>query len=149
MSRVPNGRTVVLVALWVVACASGSGTAERELIALEHRWVAALATDDRAALDDLLADDFRDTTASGAVHTKGDVLAGRRAGAGYRSIALEDLLVRVHGATAIVDGVNVLRAIDGGSVVRIRFTDVLLRRRGRWRAVAAQETLERTPAQPE
>ncbi len=49
-----------------------------------------------------------------------------------------------YGRTAVVTGVNVLRG-PGGDVARVRFTDVFVAQRGRWRAVSAQETLEGTP----
>ena len=92
-------------------------------------------------LDGLLADGFVDSTFRGATRTKREVLAGPAAGGAYRSLRLDDLAVRTYGSTAIVTGVNVLRG-TAGDEVRVRFTDVFIRRRGRWRAVSAQETLQ-------
>ena len=49
--------------------------------------------------------------------------------------------VRVWGAAGVVTGVNTVTARDGSFAVRVRFTDVFVRRGDVWKAVSAQETL--------
>jgi len=132
---------LALLALSLAACASSSRTATTELTAIEHRWVEALRTHDKATLDDLLAEGFLDSTFRGATRTKAEVLAGPAAGGPYRSVRLDDLAVRDYGSTAVVTGVNVLQG-PAGDTARVRFLDVFVRQRGRWRAVAAHETLQ-------
>jgi ketosteroid isomerase-like protein len=137
---------LALLPLSLGGCASSGRTAAAELTEVEHRWVEALRTHDTAALDDLLADGFVDSTFRGETRTKREVLAGPAAGGAYRSLRLDDLAVRTYGSTAVVTGVNVLRG-PAGDEARVRFTDVFIRRHGRWRAVSAQETLQ--SARPE
>jgi hypothetical protein len=43
---------------------------------------------------------------------------------------------------AIVTGVDVLEGARAQDVARVRFADVFVRSHGRWRAVAAHETLQ-------
>lgn len=126
-----------------MASVRAASAPQQDFVALEHRWVSALQNHDTAFLDALLDDSFVDSTFRGAIRRKHDVLAGPRAAPAYRSIRLDDLVVRRYGAdTAIVTGVNVLRGTAGGDTVRVRFTDVFVRRHGSWRAVSAQETLQ-------
>lgn len=127
-------------------CASLPETSSPDLIAVEHQWIQALQSHDTAALDRLLDDSFVDSTFRGGLRTKHDVLTGPRAAGAYRSIRLDDMNVRRYGDTAIVTGVNVLEGPGGhDDLAHVRFTDVFMRERGRWRAVSAQETLQ-TPA---
>ena len=133
----------LLILLLFAGCASVSATPDAYFVDLEHRWLDALAKHDIAALDALLDDSFVDSTFRGAVRTKHDVLTGPPAGGAYRSIRLDDLAVRRYGSdTAIVTGVNVLQGTAPDDIVRVRFTDVFVRKDGRWRAVSAQETLQ-------
>ncbi|MGE5234215.1 MAG: nuclear transport factor 2 family protein [Acidobacteriota bacterium] len=134
------------LALAALACASAGSTTTAQLTVVEARWVKALRAHDTVALDRLLDDRFVDSTFRGTVRSKRDVLAGPPAGGPYHSIRLDDLVVRSYGhSTAIVTGVNVLQGKDAGDIVRVRFTDVFIRQRGEWRAVAAQETLQAAP----
>lgn len=133
-------RVAQVVFIVAVACASAAPP-RAEFLALEQRWIAALAAHDVAALNDILDDTFIDSTFRGTIRTKPDVLRGPAAGQGYRSVRLDDVVVRPYGrATVIVTGVNVLEGTKGDQV-RVRFTDVFHKRGGAWRAVTAQETL--------
>ncbi|MGE5176013.1 MAG: nuclear transport factor 2 family protein [Hyphomicrobiales bacterium] len=116
-------------------------------VALEQRWLEAIAAQDSAALDSLLTDDFLDVSWRGELRSKHNLTMMRMAGAPpkYRSRGLESLVVRQYGGAVIVTGVNVLQGADTTDVVRVRFTDVFVEDGGRWRAASAQETLEATP----
>jgi hypothetical protein len=133
------------LAVLASACAPRGGDSAAHLVDIEHRWVDALQRHGTAVLDELLADSFVDSTFRGGIRTKREILAGPPAGGAYRSVRLDELAVRRYGrGTAIVTGVNVLRG-PKGDLVRVRFTDVFVVERGRWRAVAAQETLVQQP----
>lgn len=126
-----------------LACATAGADGDAAFIALENRWVEAIQKHDTAALDRLLADTFVDATFRGTLRTKKDVLTGPPAAGPYHSIRLDELAVRRYGPdTAIVTGLNVLQGKGPEDVARVRFTDVFVRKDGRWRAVSAQETLQ-------
>ncbi len=115
-------------------------------IDLEYRWVAALQSHDTVVLADLLDDSFIDSTFRGAIRTREDVLKGPPAAPSYRSVRLDDMVVRPYGRdTVIVTGVNVLQGATPDDTARVRFTDVFVKRKGSWRAVSAQETLQSAP----
>ncbi|HET7308362.1 MAG TPA: nuclear transport factor 2 family protein [Gammaproteobacteria bacterium] len=118
--------------------------AQRTLIHLEHVWVNALERHNVTMLRRILANGFLDTSYKGQLHTKADQLAGRAA-PGIASERLSDLKVRVFGTTAIVTGLNTIIGKQHAWTARIRFTDIFLKRGGRWQAVGAQETLVRAP----
>jgi ketosteroid isomerase-like protein len=122
--------------------ANASSPVEAQVLKLEHEWLDAAARRDRGALDRILAQDFVDISYTGAVRLKSDVLAARAAPDGTKQ-ALDTLKVRVYGQTAVVTGRNTVSAADGSRVAVLRFTDVFVRQDGAWRAVSAQETLER------
>lgn len=133
------------LALAVAALGAGCASAPPpdRFVELEHRWVAALQSRDRAALDRLLDDTFFDSTYRGGLRSKADVLNGPPAAGPYRSVRLEQLTVQMYGSrAAVVRGVNVLQGASPEDVVRVRFTDVFVRKGNAWRAVSAQETLQ-------
>ncbi len=110
---------------------------------MEHRWIHAIATGDKAALAKILAPDFVDVSWRGEIRNRADALA-RPAAPASSSQQLKDLDVRVYGDTAFVNGLNLV-AIKNRRW-KIRFTDVFTRQGGAWRAVSAQETLVRPKA---
>jgi ketosteroid isomerase-like protein len=118
-------------------------SARDELIQLEQRWVEALERRDAVAVGAILADDFVDTTYRGERRTRRQALDGltsrSRADTTQR---LSDLGVRLYGSVGIVTGVNTVTGRNPDFTVRVRFTDVFVRRNGVWKAVSAQETLE-------
>lgn len=126
------------------ASTNDPGAVKQTLIQLEHIWVRALESHDVATLRRILADDFLDTSYQGQLRTKADQLAGRAA-SGIASERLSDLKVRVFGNAAIVTGLNTITGKQQAWTARIRFTDVFIKRDGRWQAVGAQETLVSAP----
>lgn len=122
------------------------GTAKQELIALERAWGAAHLRRDTDALRRLLADDFTSTDALGTVSDKAQyIMATVKAPDTFSPASefeLDDVKVRVYADVGVVTG----RATDKGWYRapnlsgRYRFTDVFVRREGRWQAVASQGT---------
>jgi hypothetical protein len=105
---------------------------------LEHEWLQS--EHDGPALQRLLADDFLHPVAAGVFLTKQqhiDWAVSHPAPTGRRK-SFENLLVRVYGATGIATGI-VLDVSPDGHRTRTIFTDVFVRRGGRWQAVNAQE----------
>jgi len=57
---------------------------------------------------------------------------------------LSDMNARVEGNTAVVTGINHVKGRDDKGVAfdrRVRFTDVFLKKDGRWQVIATQGTL--------
>jgi hypothetical protein len=147
MNPSPSPQRIAVLFLALAALAPGCGLSETaELTELEHRWVAAIEKHDTAFLDRLLVDEYTDVTFRGAVRSKLSVLSGPPAAGRYHTVRLEGLRVRVYGwNAAVVTGVNVLRGAAPGDSARVAFTDVFVRRHGRWRAASSQETLQAGP----
>lgn len=132
-------------AVVVIACApspvdSQAGTIE-EIEGIEQQLAAAWVASDRAAIERLIADDWVTTDLAGRVRTKAQVLEEMFATGKtpVASMAIDDVRVRVFGDLAVVTGRTVASGADGAAV-RLRFTDVLARRDGRWQFVASQGT---------
>src|SRR5712671_514506 len=110
---------------------------------MEKGLAAAYMRGDRAFVDDLLADDWRSTDYRGQLWTKPKVLAlfdGPRPPMTKAEIDVDR--VRLVGDVAIVTGRSVSAGrVDGRDVsVTQRYTDIYVRRDGRWRVVASQGT---------
>jgi hypothetical protein len=140
--------SAVTSAASAVAAAAGAAAAcdarvpmsDSSAIAFERAWARAAASRDTAALRCMLDTGFVDTNWRGALRTPDDLLA-----AGNASPALaqhyQDWTVQRFDSTAIVRGLNVVGGASGDEAARLRFTDVLRYRSGRWWAEAAQETV--------
>jgi ketosteroid isomerase-like protein len=110
---------------------------------LERNLAAAYLRGDRAFVDQLLADDWTSTDYLGRIWTKANVLAmfdGARPPMTRAEIDVDR--VRLFGDVAIVTGRSVSAGrVDGRDVsVTQRYTDVYVRRDGRWRVVASHGT---------
>ena len=116
---------------------------EDTLIQIEHEWGNALLKADVAALSRCLGDDWVITYSDGTLVTKPMALADLKEGAlRIESFRLDDVKVRVYGDTAVVTGLITEKSKfrdKNTSGVR-RFTDVFVRRDGRWQAVASHES---------
>ncbi|HEX6536986.1 MAG TPA: DUF4440 domain-containing protein [Gemmatimonadaceae bacterium] len=122
------------------ACGARAPMSDSSAIAFERAWARAASARDTAALRCMLDTGFVDTNWRGALRTPGDLIA-----AGNAAPALaqhyQDWTVQRFDSTAIVRGLNVVTGSSGAGVARVRFTDVLRYRSGRWWAEAAQETV--------
>jgi len=112
---------------------------EQAALRIEQEWLRALVERDRPTVDTILTDDFVDSNWKGELRTKRQVLEGLGTPNPY-SQHLRDMKVQLYGSIAVARGLNEISDKNGGIVMRIRFTDVLLYRHGNWQAVAAQET---------
>lgn len=127
----------------VVVAAGQTGGVAGELTQIEHRLVKAWLDGDRKTVESILASDWSVIDLTGHVLTKAQVM--KEFGSGDRKIesgSVDDLSIRVFGDTAVVTGRSVLAGSYQGKRASVtqRFTDVFVKREGRWQAVASQGT---------
>ena|SRR5436190_10502053 len=110
---------------------------------IERNLAAAYMRGDRAFVDALLADDWTSTDYRGRVWTKANVLAlFGPGGATFTKVEVDVDNVRLLGDVAVVTGGSLSAGRVGDRELSItqRYTDVYVRRDGRWRIVASQGT---------
>ncbi len=117
---------------------------EKQLQDLEQQWLDTSLKQDHAGLDAILMDDFEDVSWQGELRSKSEIMAIAMAAPVTSTQTLSDLKVRVHGDLGVVTGVNTAEAADKSFSVKVRFTDVFVKDKGRWRALSAQETIEKS-----
>jgi ketosteroid isomerase-like protein len=112
----------------------------RQLEAIEEQLGSTWKNHDCAGWGTLLADDWSVTHIDAQVITKDQALEMCRTGPSVTP-AVDQLAVRSYGDTAIVTG-RTKATVSGAApqTVTLRFTDVFVRRDGRWIAVASQAT---------
>lgn len=114
-----------------------------EILAIENQWAAAIERQDAAAFDRLAAEDFRFIDEDGRVLNRAQYIAARSHNPENVESAVQDEIeVRQYGDAAIATGRSITRGtLDGAPFVhRFRWTDVYVRRTGRWQAVSGQLT---------
>lgn len=118
---------------------------EKTLLRLEHEWNEALKTRNAAWFEQNLAGDMTDIVSSdGSQHTKEENIEFLKTDKTiYESLELSNLNVRVEGNAGVVTGINHIKARDdkGQAVdVKFAFTDIYIKRDGRWQVWASQHT---------
>lgn len=147
----------VLIGMLILACAAPASVAQPraggrarggvadELRAIEQRLAAAWVEGDREFVNRVLADDWSVTDAAGRVLGKRQVMreAFESKDRQVESLEIDDVRVRTFGGCAVVTGrTRATGRYQGNSMsVTLRFTDVFVRRAGRWQVVASQATL--------
>jgi len=135
-------RTVPLPAQ---AGAAAGAKAEQQVLQAEKDRFAAMIKGDRAALERLLADDLTYTHSNALFESKAECIKSVTGGTiDYVSIVPSetDWKVRVHGNTAIVNGVAAVNVIDTGKdlKIKVRYTTIHTNRGGHWQMQAWQAT---------
>ena len=122
---------------------AGSGTIEQQIKDLEKQWTDAELKHDAVALERILADDIVEIDFTGQVQTKAQDLADLKSGE-YKaeSMSVDDMKVRVFGNVVVVNGHYTMKGNYKGKDIsgEGRFTDVLVKRQGRWQCVSTQVT---------
>ncbi|MDQ3258500.1 MAG: nuclear transport factor 2 family protein, partial [Acidobacteriota bacterium] len=137
---------------WAMVSTAGHPLGDAaQLIYMERDWNDASKRRDVAWFERNYADDATDINSrTGAIHTKAEEIADMRSSkATLDSLELSDMNVRVEGNTAVVTGVNHVKGRDEKGQVferRTRFTDVFVKRDGRWQVLATQGTAVAPPA---
>jgi ketosteroid isomerase-like protein len=124
------------------ATAGNVSSAKDTVIQIEHEWGDALIKADVAAFSRCIADDWILTYSDGTLVTKPMALADLKEGElKIESFRLDDVSVRVYSDAAIVIGKITEKSSfrDKDTSGKRRFTDVFVKRDGRWQAVASHE----------
>lgn len=113
------------------------------LEAIERQWLAS--EHDSAALGSILADDFVHPVPAGIFLTKAQHIdwAVRHPAPRDRQQRFDQLRIRTYGEVGVVTGLVISTDAEGRED-RTVFTDVFVRRTGRWQAVNAQENAVRS-----
>jgi len=116
--------------------------AEQSLKSAEHQWTEAFKNRDKDALNRILDDRFIFTDDKGQVFSKTEYIDAAMQAIKVESYSLDDMTVRVFGDTGVVTGSWTGKmTIDGKNASgAFRYTDTFVKRLGRWRAVASQDT---------
>jgi ketosteroid isomerase-like protein len=122
--------------------AETSVTIERDLKEIEQQLATAWRNGDCARWGAFIAPEWSVIHISGQVITRAEALEMCRAAhVPIEASTVDDVSVRAFGDAAVVTGRTVVTA--GGAApetVRLRFTDVFIRREGRWQVVASHAT---------
>lgn len=117
---------------------SSAATAET-LQSIERGWLNAEKNHDAAKFEEFVADDWVAITPDGKSQTKAERAAEIKASR-LTSATMGDMKVRVLGDTAVVTGSDDEVSQEGGknSSSHYVWTDVFVKRHGKWLAVASQ-----------
>jgi ketosteroid isomerase-like protein len=124
-----------------------------QLIQMERDWSQADVKKDAAALNRILAEDWIGIDFQGIVLTKAEVLSQvnlHSDATATESTELGEMKIRIFGNTALVSGTEIEKSEYKGkdSSGKYIWTDVFVRRNGRWQAVSSQSTKLAAPAGP-
>jgi len=129
-----------------MAGAQAKGAEEKQaIVKLEDDWVKGVIARDTALFNRLLGPAFV-YTEDGQLYPRAQVLKDLATTTDtVTSGRNEDLVVRLHGNTAIATGWLVLIGRSGGKPFErhYRYTDTWLKRNGAWRIIAAQDYLKK------
>lgn len=142
-------RRCLLAACGVIIAVCGAGLSaqtnalEAQVKKAEADRFAAMVKNDVATVDRLLAPELVYTHGDGRVIDKAAFIADLKTGDfKYVSITPTDLKVQIYGDTAVVTGGAGMQVVNKGApaTIKIRYTNVQLRRNGAWQMVAWQAT---------
>ena len=146
-----NSCALLLAAVTGISAAAGSAVPrassaddERAVAALDTQYQAAVAKNDAAAMDRILADDFVLVTGKGKVFTKADLLNEARGGKTvYERQEDSSQKVRVWGDTAVVTALLWEKGAEDGKPFEYRlwFSDTYVRTSTGWRYVFGQASI--------
>lgn len=111
----------------------------RELTEIEGRLASTYKSGDCDGWGALLAPDWSVIHVTGAIMTRAEAIQACKAMPGpLEVLVFENLIIRPYGDSAVVTGRTTASA--AGQTVVLRFTDVFVRREGKWLAVASHAT---------
>ncbi len=147
-------KNILAIAISIIAVSSfvfGQTTGRRmprdarvrqELIRLEEEWHNAYVRHDPAPLQRILADEYIAISGNGGSHNKTQTIEGLRADTStYEYSTPYDMDFRFYGDVVVVIGRTRERGRNANGTeftAEYRWTDVFVRRQGRWQCVAAQ-----------
>ena len=135
-----------LAALAPAVARAGTADDEKAVAALDTQYQAAVAKNDAAVMDRILADDFVLVTGRGKVFTKADLLADARSGKTVYERQDEEAgsqKVRVWGDTAVVTALLWIKGMREGKAMdyKLWFSDTYVRTKAGWRYVFGQASI--------
>ncbi len=129
-----------VLGLWIALSISAVAQDSTKVIAMENAWNQAELSNDAAAVQLLLADDFVMTTGEGDLYNKAQIVASIR-DKSYQPEALQssNMVVHAHGNTVVVTGAYYEKGTDKGKPWERhgRFTDTWMFMDSRWQCVAS------------
>lgn len=131
----------VLVAVGLIAAPPGG--VEEQIVQMEKDWAQAGMKHDPKPLETIIADDWVGVWWDGSVAGKADAIADITSGSNtVESITFDPIKVRVFGDTAVAQGGDTEKSQYKGkdSSGHYLWTDVYVKRNGKWQAVASQST---------
>jgi ketosteroid isomerase-like protein len=111
------------------------------LQAIELQRFEAMTTKDTALLRQMLSEDLTYLHSNGMLENKEEHIANIGAGKlVYRTMEPSEMRVRIHGKSAIVNGILHVTGNLGEKAfdLRLRYTDVYFKRKGTWQLAAWQ-----------
>ena len=144
-------RSVIAASLILVFAsltqAQAPGSPEAEVVAVRRQTSEAIAKKDRAVLERYWADEFSCIHSNGVVRNKKEeISAALSSSGGGALVETDELRVHVYGDVAVVTGRDTNTGSQKGFQPGARrFTDLFVRRDGRWQMVACQATLVQVP----
>jgi ketosteroid isomerase-like protein len=129
-------------AFWSISSA-GTSTEEQRVMQVTQDACVAFLNADLAAVEKLLAPEFTLVSSTAQVQTREEVLAEIRAkDPQYEVFRNHSMTAHVFKDAAIVQGITTVKGTSGGASfnVDVRFTDTLIRRKGRWQLVVSHVT---------
>lgn len=110
-----------------------------QLIRLNTKYIDCARSSDVGGFEEILADDFLCSQPDGALVDRETFLRQVGRTSPFGELRVEDVKIRLLGDVALVHAATVY-ALPGGDRRRGRYTDVWVRRNGRWLAVSAHVT---------
>jgi ketosteroid isomerase-like protein len=138
------GVVVVLLLAGPHSEAQTLSAAEQEVLKVENDWNQALVKRDAGSLQQFYADEYLYTDPDGLVWDKARDLANLTSGSAARLSAykLDETRVHMYGDVAVVTGRNTIKGVFERVYSDVsgayRFTDVFVKRNGRWQCIASQ-----------
>jgi ketosteroid isomerase-like protein len=111
--------------------------ARTKILALEHAWGQSFVSKDPKALERILDTAFVNVDSDGNLQSKTEVLAEVRASTAQQFLT-ESIAVHLHGNTAIVTGIFLIKGVDRGKpyAQRKRFVETWQCKNGEWVSIA-------------
>jgi len=122
--------------------AAQPASVEQALLQVERDWEQASVKHDQGALERVLAPEFVSTDSDGLMQTRAEMARRHPADLEVLAFSHDDYKVHVFGDAAVVTGRASMTAAQNGRrfSTQERFTDVFVRRDGRWQAVSSHSS---------
>lgn len=129
----------LLCLLLLAAAPAAAADPSAEVRGLDADYVRAYLASDVARFREILAEDFTCVLADGRLLDRDGFLRMAAAPPPVSGFRTDQLALRLYGDTAVATGRATYLRREGGPT-QTRYTDVYVRRDGRWRMVSAQFT---------